>query len=455
MLKKVDLIIIGGGPAGYEAAFDGAENGMNVIIVEREAIGGTCMNHGCIPTKTIMHSADLYNQLNVASELGININSKDIDFGVVQDRKTEVLEKLKKGISSRLDKAKIEVILGEGKIVSENTVKVNGELIETKYILIATGTSTLVPPIEGRELSGVITSDELLETREKPYNSLTIIGGGVIGMEFANIYSDFGTKVTVIEAMKRILPNMDKEISQSLKMVFKKRGINIHESSFVEGIEKAADGKSLVCKYKEKDKEAEVISDAVLIAIGRKANLDFLDEETSIDLEIENRVLKVNENYQTKYPNIYGVGDIIGGIQLAHVAAAEGKNAVMHMLGKGQDKLINVDMIPSCIYTNPEIASVGITVEEAKTQNIKIITNKFPMLANGKTVLSGMDRGFIKIIAEEESHRILGAQMMCGRATDLISELTVAIVNSLTLEDLKKVIHPHPTFSEGIKEALG
>ncbi|MBK5253102.1 MAG: dihydrolipoyl dehydrogenase [Peptostreptococcaceae bacterium] len=449
MFKKVDLVIIGGGPAGYEAAFKAADGGMKAIIIEKEAIGGTCLNHGCIPTKTIMHSTELYKKLETIDEFGIALEKKSINFEVIQNRKEEILEKLRNGILSRIRKSDIEVVLGEGKIVSNNLVRVGDETIETKFILIATGTGTLLPPIKGCDLDGVITSDELLEYNKKPFGALTIIGGGVIGMEFANMFSDVGTSITVIEALDRILPNMDKELGQSLKMILKKRGVDIHTSSFVEEIIKSNEG--LSCKYKEKGKEAVVTSDAVLIAVGRKPNINNL-YAADVELEIEKGCIKVNDNYQTNYPNIYAVGDVIGGIQLAHVASAEGKNAVYHMLGK-EDR-IDVNVIPSCIYTNPEIASVGITADDAKRENIKIIANKFPMLANGKTILSGMDRGYIKIIADEKSHKILGAQMMCGRATDLISELTVAIANELTLEDLKKVIHPHPTFSEGIGDAL-
>jgi dihydrolipoamide dehydrogenase len=449
MFKKVDLVIIGGGPAGYEAAFKAVDGGMTVVIIEKEAIGGTCLNHGCIPTKTIMHSTELFKKLETSEEFGIILEKKSIDFEVVQNRKEEIVEKLRRGILSRLIKSDIEVILGEGKIISKNLVRVDDETIEARFILIATGTGTLLPPIKGCDLAGVITSDELLEYNKKPFEALTIIGGGVIGMEFANIFSDVGTQVTVIEALDRIIPNMDKELSQSLKMTLKKQGIDIHTSSFVEEIIKTNEG--LSCKYKGKGKEAEVTSNAVLIAVGRKPNISNVYAD-NIEIEIEKGFIKVNDNYQTNYLNIYAVGDVIGGIQLAHVASAEGKNAVDHMLGR--EERIDVKVIPSCIYTTPEIASVGITSDEAKRDNIKVITKKFPMLANGKTVLSGMDRGYIKIIADEKTHKILGAQMMCGRATDMISELTVSIANELTLEDVKKVIHPHPTFSEGIGDAL-
>lgn len=449
MVKNVDLVIIGGGPAGYEAAFVAASGGMKTVILEKEAIGGTCLNHGCIPTKTIMHSTSLFKKLEKIDELGINLGNKSIDFRVVQNRKKAIVDKLRDGILSRINKNNIEVILGEGKIISENRVKIGEETIETKFILIATGTNALIPPIKGCDLDGVITSDEILEYNKKPYKELTIIGGGVIGVEFANIFSDVGTHVTVIEALNRILPNMDREISQSFKMILKKRGVSVHEASMVEEILK--DEQGLICKYKEKGKASVVTSEAVLIAVGRKANISNLYED-NIEIEIEKGLIKVNENYQTACSNIYAVGDVIGGVQLAHAASAEGKNAVMHMLGL-EDR-IDDKIIPSCIYTTPEIASVGITSDEAKRDNIKVITKKFPMLANGKTVLSGMDRGYVKILADENTHKVLGAQMMCARATDMISELTLAIVNELTLEDIKKVIHPHPTFSEAIKDAL-
>ena len=452
-----DLVVIGAGPGGYEAAIEAAEKGMSVAIVEKEALGGTCLNHGCIPTKTLMHSADIYRELKSVDELGINIGEASYSMERIQARKNEVVDQLRSGVAGLMKKNKIQVFEGTGSIRDKNVVVVkaansgdNETILKTKYILIATGSVTAVPPIKGAELEGVVTSDELLERTEKAYDHLLVIGGGVIGMEFASIYSSLGAKVTVIEALDRILANMDKEIAQNLKMILKKRGVEIHAASVVNEIRKDDDG-SLTCVYTEKGRESEVKADGILLAVGRRANTeDLFDGDFS--LETERGKICVNENYQTSIDNIYAAGDVIGGVMLAHAATAEGKRAVAHM--NGETSSIDISVVPGCVYTDPEIASVGISAEDAKAKGIAVDIRKYVMSANGKSILSGQERGFIKVIADKENGKILGAQMMCARATDMISELAAAIVNELTLEDMASVVRPHPTFSEGITEAV-
>ena len=347
-----------------------------------------------------------------------------------------------------LKKAKVSVCEGKGKITDGHSVQVNGKILNTKRILITTGAVPSVPPIPGVNAPGVVTSDELLNWNGPLPQRLVVIGGGVIGMEFASLYQSLGSKVAVIEAMDRLLGTMDREIGQSLKMLMKKRGVEIHTGTKVERIE-AADGLKVIAAENEQTLIAE--ADVVLVAVGRRAYTESLFAK-GMDLKTECGKIVVNETFETSIPGIYAAGDCIGGIQLAHAAQAEAVNAVCAMTGR--PPIYDCSVIPACVYTNPEIASVGMTAEEAKSRGRNVISAKYPMAANGKTLLSGGERGFVKILAEEQTGQILGAQLMCGRASDLISLFGEAIVNHLTVRETERVIYPHPTFAEGIGEAL-
>ncbi len=445
-----DLIIIGAGPGGYEAALEAADKGMKVALIEKDKLGGTCLNRGCVPTKTLMHTADIARELKDAAKFGVNVSDYAVDAAKMQERKTEVLDTLRSGIAAMMKKGKVDVIEGIGVIEGTGKVRVGDEVLEAKNIMIATGSKTFVPPIEGIDTPGVVTSDVLLDKADGIYEHLVIVGGGVIGMEFASLYAALGTKVTIIEALERVLAPLDKEISQNVKMIGKKRGMDIHTKAMVEKFEPAADGK-VVTYYREKDELQSVESDGVLICIGRRACTDGLFAE-GVEVEMDRDKIVVNDKYETSIPGVYAIGDVIGGIQLAHTATAEGRNAVAIM--NGEEPTINMNVVPSCVYTNPEIATVGITADEAKAAGQAVITKKFIMSANGKSVLSDQERGFIKVVADAESRKILGAQMMCARATDMIGEFAIAISNELTLDDIADTIHPHPTFVEGINEAV-
>lgn len=426
-MEKFDLAIIGAGPAGYEAAAFASRQGLKTVLIEKQKLGGTCLNSGCIPTKTLLHTTNLYHEMvNQAEIIGLNYKDLSYDMEVLQHRKQQVIEQLHDGIAKSMKMSKVTVIKGIAQIVGEHEIRINnnGETntIETENILIATGSVPAIPPIKGADLA--INSDDLLESKEV-YDELTIIGGGVIGIEFASLYASLGKKVVIIEALDRVLANMDKEFAQSIKMLLTKQGVKIHTKAMVQKITKNQD--KYICHYVEKAKEERnetVSSDAVLMAVGRKAYWDnlFID---NLQVDSERGKIKVNEFYQTSYKNIYACGDVIGGIQLAHVATAEAINAVCHILNTKMQ--YNMQLIPSCIYTNPEIASVGLTLDEAKKLEIKAISKKYAMGANGKTVLSMQDRGFIKVIIDSENDCIIGAQMMCARATDMISQFTQAI----------------------------
>lgn len=451
---QYDLVIIGAGPGGYEAAYEAADFGMKVALVEKDLVGGTCLNRGCVPTKTMMHSSDAYRIATQSANIGVTAAGVKADLNRIIDRKCEVSETLRDGIMFLLKKKKVDFVAGTAKVTDGHTVEISGndEVSEltAANIMIATGSEPATPPIPGADLPGVLDSTGLLELRGEIMKDFVIIGGGVIGIEFATIYSDLGTNVTVVEAMDRLLPNMDKELGRSLKMNFKNRGIDTHTNAMVEKIEER-NGR-LVCFYKEKDKVQEVEADHILVCTGRRpVTKGVFSEELEEKLLGARGFLQVDDCYRTEIPSIYGIGDAIGGTMLAHTATAEGRNAVAIMNGKEPE--INMNVVAGCIYTSPEIASVGLTQDEAKEAGIDVITKKFPTSANGKTIIEELDRGFIKLVASKEDHTLLGAQLMCGRATDIIGELAVAIANGLTIDEVANTIHPHPTFVEAVCEA--
>lgn len=449
-----DLVIIGAGPGGYVSAIRAAQLGLRVAIAERRDVGGTCLNRGCIPTKALIHASHLYTEIRECEKLGILAENVSYDIGKIYARKDQTVSQLRGGIEYLLSayKDKIQLIRGNAVIGAPGAVTVsNGNetaVLETRNILIASGSAPVRPPIPGLELPGVITSDEILEQSGTAYKKLAIIGGGVIGMEFATIFNSLGCEVNVIEAMDRILPIMDKEISQNLSMILKKRGVGIYTKATVSQIEKTDNG--LACHFSQKGEEHMVEAEAVLVAIGRKPSVDGLFAD-GLPVRCE-RGIVVDENFQTSVPGIYAIGDVIhGGIQLAHAASAQGCNAVMVMAGMEPE--IDLATVPSCIYTDPEIACAGITADQAKSMGLAVKTGKFNMSGLGRSVIESQERGFAKLVFDAETEALLGAQLMCARATDLIGELAGAIVNKLTIRQLGSVIRPHPSFTEGITEA--
>lgn len=461
MEQQYDLIVIGAGPGGYPAALKAARLGKRVAVVEKRELGGTCLNRGCIPTKTLLHTSGLYREIGKSAELGIRCGTPELDAEALWKHKEEVVGSLRDGIAQSFRKQKVTLFQGSGRITAPGSVEVTGadgtvNILSAANILIAAGSKPASPPIPGAGLEGVINSDDILDKNRlgnEPqgcYRRLIVIGGGVIGMEMATVYSDLGSQVTVIEAMDRILPGMDKEISQNLKMIMKKRGVDIHASATVKEIQST--GTALVCHYEEKGKPAEAEADGILISVGRRPDTrQLFAEELSRQVLNERGILQVDEHYQTPIPGIYAAGDAIGGVQLAHVATAEGIRAVEHMFGLPASQ--NLSVIPSCVYTDPEIACVGMTADEAKAVGIEAATGKYIMSVNGKSVLTRQERGFIKLVAEASTGKLLGAQLMCARATDMAGELGLAIGNGMTAKDVAAVIMAHPTFCEGIAEA--
>lgn len=450
---EYELIVIGSGPGGYVAALKAAELGMKVLIIENRDVGGTCLNRGCIPTKALLQSSKAYNEALNLDIFGITTDGVDFDLTKIHERKEHVVNELRQGIEKLFKSNKVELVSGTATIKKDMIVSINTKEGEVKVkgnkILIATGSYPTIIPIEGIDLPNVVNSDGLLNKSDKVYNKLIIIGGGVIGVEFATIYNNLGAEVTIIEGQDRILPQMDKEVSRTLAMSLKKKGINIITSALVDRIEEKDN--NLICYYKLKDELKVEEGEGILLAIGRTPNTkDLFDKE--LEIEMDGRGIKVNDNFETSIPNIYAIGDVVKGMQLAHLASAQGINVVEYM--NNLQPSINLDIIPSCIYTSPEIASVGMTQDEAKAKGIKVKVGKYPILANGKALISDDERGYIKVIVDAQTDKIIGADIICARATDMIGELAMAIVNGLTRSELQSVVRPHPTYEESITEAI-
>lgn len=452
MEGQFDLIVIGAGPGGYVAAIKAAKLGLKTAVIENREVGGTCLNRGCIPAKAMIHASSIYREMQNSEEIGIFASEVTYDYGRILEYKEGTTRQLVQGIEQVLKANSVEIICGTGTLLPGNEVKVASEegeeLLKAKDVLLASGSRPLRIPIPGIDLPGVITSDDLFRMKEVP-ESLVMIGGGVISVEFATVYAALGTKVTILEAMPRLVPNMDKEISQNLKMILKKRGIEIHTAAAVQSIEQDTDG--YFCHYTEKEKARQAKGAYVLCAVGRCANTDGLLGE-DMTLELAGGRVVVDENFATPIPHVYAIGDLIGGAQLAHAASAQGVAVAERLAGKARS--IDVNVIPGCVYTDPEIASAGLTEDEAKEKGIEVETGKFIMSANGRSIITKEERGFIKVVADKDSHVILGAQMMCARATDMIGEFVTAITNQMTVSQLLKGMRAHPTYNEGIGEAL-
>ena len=448
------LIVIGAGPGGYTAALRAAALGLHTAVVECREVGGTCLNRGCIPTKTLLHASQVYRDAVDGASMGIHAANATFDMGEIFAYKRGVSEKLRNGIHGLLKSAKVDLIEGVGRIAAPGQVDVTAadgavSRYTAERILIATGSVNVRPPIPGLDLPGVMTSDELLEGCDWLYDSLVIIGGGVIGVEFATFYRNLGCAVTLVEGMDRLLPNMDRELGQNLQQIMKKQGVEVLTNAMVQSLEQTESG--LAVHVLQKGAEKTVTGEKVLCAIGRRAYWDGVFAE-GMNPETRGKSLKVDENFQTSIPGVYAIGDASSVVQLAHVAAAQGTACVERMYGVADH--VDLNVIPSCIYSTPEIAVVGITEAEAKERGVPAVVGKCTMFGNARTVIEDPGRCFMKIVAHAETHEILGASLMCQHASDMISQISAAMVNHQTAEELRRVMRPHPSFEEAMTEAL-
>lgn len=452
MEQEFDLVIIGAGPGGYVAAIKAAKLGLKIALIEDRRVGGTCLNRGCIPAKAMLHASSVYREIQESSKFGIVAPEVSVDYAGILAYKEETTEKLVQGVEQLLKANGVSLITGKGTLLLDGKVRVVNEeeemIAHGKNILLAAGSKPLRLPLPGMDLPGVLTSDELFRLKELP-KSLVIIGGGVISVEFATAFAALGTKVTIVEAMPKLIPNMDKELSQSMKLALKKRGVEVHTGAAVRGV--VQEGDDYICQFTEKEQEMTAAAQYILCAVGRCPNTDGLFGEGA-EPDMERGRVVVDENFRTSLEGVYAIGDLIKGMQLAHTASAQGICVAEQLAGK--ERTVDLNVVPSCIYTDPEIASAGLTEEAAKEQGLDVEVGKFVMSANGKSLITREDRGFIKIVAEKDTQVIVGAQLMCARATDMIGEFVTAISNHMTVPQLLQGMRAHPTYNEGIGEAL-
>lgn len=447
--KKTDLAILGAGPGGYVAAIRAAKMGIRPVVIEKEYLGGVCLNWGCMPTKALFHVAQVVEEVKKAGEFGINIYDYSIDFKKIMKRKDEIVKTLRRGLEFHFIKNKIELVNGEGKLVDTDKILVKTNRgasleISAKNIIIATGSSpSQIPPFDFKE-EGILTNREVLSLEELP-SSILIVGGGVIGCEFANIFSSLDSKVIIVEVLPRILSTEAEEVSQLIKKIFNKRGIEIITNCSVDEITRK-NGK-YICKMKD---GKNITVDKILVSVGRRPNSTEIGVE-EVGIKTERGYIKVDSYLRTNIENIYAIGDVIGGYQLAHVASEEGKVAIENILGK--EKKMKYNVVPWAVFTSPEIGTVGMDEKEAKEKNIKVCTGNFPFSYSGKALISGETEGFIKIVTDRETGQILGAQMIGPRASDLVHEVAVAMNGELLIDDIANTIHSHPTISEAVMEA--
>ncbi len=449
-IVKVDLAVLGGGPGGYVASIRASKMGLKTAVIERDYLGGVCMNCGCIPTKTLYHVAFILNEIKKAKDFGIDVSEPKLDFKKTMARKDQIIEMQRKGLQSHFKKNNIELIKGSGRIIARDRVAVrtldSQEIeVEAKNIIIATGSSAAnVKPFDLSE-KGVVDNAGILSIEEIP-KSLLIIGGGVIGSEFANIFSSLGTKVTIIELLPRILSTEDEDVSKVIYNVFRKKGIEIFTDTVIEKVEKSGD--DFICTTSGGNK---ITADKVLISVGRRPNSsDIGIEKAGVEVD-QKGYIKVDSHLRTNIDGIYAVGDVIGGLQLAHVASEEGKIAAENIAGKNKE--MDYSVVPWAVFTSPEIGTVGINEAQARKKNIKVCTGIFPFSSSGKAYISGETEGFIKVVTDSETGEILGAQMVGPRATELVHEIAVAMKGEILVDDLVSTIHAHPTFSESVLEA--
>lgn len=446
-MKEYDIVVLGGGPGGYVAAIKAAQLGAKIALIEKENIGGVCLNVGCIPTKTLLKSAKVYDDIMHSEKYGIDIldrSSISINWESLMNRKEAIVNKLTGGVKILLKQNKVDVYNGYGEVFDKNTIAVNNEMLKTKNLIIATGSSSYIPNVKGLaqsfELGYAITSTEALSLSKIP-KEFIVIGGGVIGVEFAALYNALGSKVTILQR-SQILRTLDKDVRETMERILRNKGIDIVYDVDIDSY----DVNKICCKV---NGESKIFAgEKILISLGRTANLKGVEK---LKLKTDKKGIITDETLKTNIEGVYAIGDVNGKYMLAHVASAEGITAVENIIGK--DSKINYDKVPSCIYTFPEVGVVGLSEEEARKRGYKVITSIFPMTANGKAMAEGETDGFVKIVADEHYGEVLGVHIIASHATDMIAEAVTTLELEGTVYDLAKAVHPHPTLSEVVMEA--
>jgi dihydrolipoamide dehydrogenase len=452
--RQYDVTVIGGGPGGYVAAIRAAQLGMKIGLVERDKLGGICLNWGCVPSKALLKSAELYNAFKKSQEFGISHTGLTYDFSKIIARSRGVADRISKGVEYLMKKNKIEIISGSAKLTGRNSIEVTKDgkvtdTIKSKSIILATGGRPRSLPGVTIDRKKIITSTEAMSLPEQP-KSLIVIGGGAIGVEFAYFYNSFGTKVTIVEMLQSILPIEDKEITKILDSSLKKSGIDILTNTKVESVKIDHE---VTVTVSDKDGKKDIKADLALMAVGVQANIENLGLE-AVGVKTERGFISVNEFGKTNIDGIYAVGDVSGPPLLAHVASHEGIVAVDHIAGKAKHGIDKLN-IPSCTYCQPQVASVGLTEEAAIAKGYKVKIGRFPFRPLGKAMAIGETEGIVKLVFDEKHGELLGAHIIGSEATEMIAELGMAKALETTWEELHNTMHAHPTLSEAVMEAAG
>jgi len=448
-MSKYDVIVLGSGPGGYVTAIRASQLGFKTAVIEKESLGGVCLNWGCIPTKALLKSAQVFDYLKHADDYGLKVESYGKDFDAVVNRSRNVAEGMSKGVQFLMKKNKIDVIIGYGKIKPGKKVDVDGTEYSADHIIISTGARSRELPSLPQDGKKVIGYRKAM-TLEKQPKKLIIVGSGAIGVEFAYFYNAMGTEVTVVEYMPRIVPVEDEEISKQLERSFKKSGIKIMTSTEVTAVDTS--GKSVKAIVKTKKGEDTLEADVVLSAVGIKTNIENIGLE-DVGIVTDRDKILVNDFYQTNMPGYYAIGDVTAGPALAHVASAEGILCVEKIAGQHVEAL-DYGNIPGCTYCSPEVASVGLTEAQAKEQGLEVKIGKFPFSASGKASAGGNTEGFVKVIFDAKYGEWLGCHMIGAGVTDMIAEAVLGRRLETTGHEVLKTIHPHPTMSEAVMEAV-
>ena len=448
-MKSFDVIVLGSGPGGYVTAIRASQLGLKTAVIEKENLGGVCLNWGCIPTKALLKSAQVFDYIKHADDYGITVSDFDKDFSKVVQRSRSVADGMSKGVQFLMKKNKIEVINGYGTLKPGKKVDVDGTIYSADHIIIATGARSRALPNLPQDGKKVIGYREAMTLKEQP-KSMIVVGSGAIGVEFSNFYNSMGTEVTIVEYLPNLVPLEDEEVSKQFEKIFKKNGINVMTNAALESVDTSGEG--VKASVKTKDGIKELHADIVLSAVGIAANIENIGLE-EVGIVTDKGKIMVDEFYQTNIPGYYAIGDVVPGPALAHVASAEGITCVEKIAGLHAEP-IDYGNIPGCTYTSPEIASVGLTETQAKEQGYDIKVGKFPFSASGKASASGAKDGFVKVIFDAKYGEWLGCHMIGAGVTDMIAEAVVARKLETTGHEVLKAIHPHPTMSEAVMEAV-